>query len=209
MHAAAILKLLRGHGCTVMMDGEHLSVRNGKGVLTDTLRQAIASEKAAIMAILAAEQVHAPMPSDDDIAAIKVWSEALQEPVWVVADGVPIAEYLGEGKVFTHHEIRVLRAHGRGVKAWAAGHRDRGVTHGPDDAGTRPMTTPRVSLDARHRPWPIACRGAECTSVCPNGWTVVPRVTRRHVPPTGFQPILIPQGCMVPSPLPPTALVAT
>jgi hypothetical protein len=119
MQATAILKLLRGHGCTVTMDGEHLSVRNGKGVLTDALRQAIASEKAAIVAILAAEQVHALMPSDDDIAAIKVWSEVLREAIWVVADGVPLAEYLREGKVFTHHELRMLIAHGRGVKAWA------------------------------------------------------------------------------------------
>jgi hypothetical protein len=38
MPAAAILKLLRRHGCTVTTDGEHLSVRNGKGVLTDALR---------------------------------------------------------------------------------------------------------------------------------------------------------------------------
>jgi TubC N-terminal docking domain len=119
MHAAAILKLLRGHGCTVTMDGDRLSVRKGTGVLTDALRQAIASEKAAIMAILAAEQVRAPMLSEDTIAAVKVWSEALQEPIWVVADGVPIAEYLREGKVYTHHEVRMLRAHGRGVKAWA------------------------------------------------------------------------------------------
>jgi TubC N-terminal docking domain len=119
MHATAILKLLRGHGCTVTTDGDHLSVRKGKGVLTDALRHAIASEKVAIMAILAAEQVHALMPSDEDIAAIKVWSEALQEPVWVVAEGVPIHEFLGEGKVFTHYEVRVLRAHGRGVTAWA------------------------------------------------------------------------------------------
>jgi hypothetical protein len=119
MHAAAILKLLRGHGCTVTTDGDRLSVRNGKGVLTDALRQAIADEKAAIMAILAAEHVRAPMLSEDTIAAVKAWSEVLQEAVWVVADGVPIAEYLREGKVFTHHEVRVLRAHGRGVKVWA------------------------------------------------------------------------------------------
>jgi TubC N-terminal docking domain len=120
MHATAILNLLRGHGCTVTMDGDRLSVRNGKGLLTDTLRQAIASEKAAIMTILAAEHVRAPMPiRSEDIAAVKAWSEALQEAIWVVADGVPIAAYLSEGKVFTHHEIRVLRAHGRGVKVWA------------------------------------------------------------------------------------------
>lgn len=120
MHATAILNLLREHGCTVTMEGDHLSVRKGKGVLTDALRQAIASEKAAILTILAAEHVHAPMPPRrDDIAAVKVWSEVLEEAIWVVADGVPIDEYLGEGKVYTHHEVRVLLAQGRGVKAWA------------------------------------------------------------------------------------------
>jgi hypothetical protein len=120
MHATAILNLLREHGCTVTVEGDHLSVRKGKGVLTDALRQAIASEKAAIMTILAAEHVRAPMPPRrEDIAAVKVCSEALQEAIWVVAEGVPIDEYLGDGKVFTHHEIRVLRAHGRGVKTWA------------------------------------------------------------------------------------------
>jgi TubC N-terminal docking domain len=119
MTATAILNILRGHGCTVTRDGDHLSVRKGKGVLTDALRQAIASEKAAIMAILAAEHVRAPMPlRSDDIAAVKVWSEVLQEAVWVVAEGVPIAEYLGDGKVYTHHEVRVLLAQGR-VKTWA------------------------------------------------------------------------------------------
>jgi hypothetical protein len=119
MHAAAILKLLRGHGCTVSMDGEHLSVRNGKGVLTDALRHAIASEKTAIMAILAGEHVRAPMLSEETIAAVKAWSEVLQEAVWVVAEGVPIHEFLADGKVYTYHEVRVLMEQGRGVKAWA------------------------------------------------------------------------------------------
>lgn len=120
MDAAALLHFLRGHGCTVTMDGDHLRVRNGKGVLTDALRQAIASEKAAIMTLLEAELGRAPtLPRRDDIAAVKVWSEVLQEAVWVVADGVPIDAYVGDGKVYTHHEVRVLVAQGRGVKAWA------------------------------------------------------------------------------------------
>jgi hypothetical protein len=120
MNATAILKTLRRHGCKVMMDGDNLSVRKGKGVLTDALRQAIASEKAAIMAILAAEQVHAAVPPPEDATvAVKVWSEILQEAVWVVADGVPVDAYVGDGKVYTHHEVRVLLEHGRGVKAWA------------------------------------------------------------------------------------------
>ena len=119
MNATAILNFLRGRGCTVTMNGDHLSVHNGKGVLTDALRQAIASEKAAMMAILAAEQGPGPMPAEAAIAAVRVWSEVLQEALWVVADGVPLEAYLGDGKVYTHHEVRVLLAQGRGVKMWA------------------------------------------------------------------------------------------
>jgi hypothetical protein len=71
------------------------------------------------MAILAAEQGRAPMTPEDAMTAVKVWSEVLQEAVWVVADGLPLDEYLGEGKVYTHQEVRVPREHGRGVKTWA------------------------------------------------------------------------------------------
>jgi TubC N-terminal docking domain len=119
MNAIAILSFLRGRGCTVTMDGDHLRVRNGKGVLTDALRQAIASEKAAMMAILAAEQGPAPMPPEEAIAAVKVWSDVLEAAIWVVAEGVPIEAYVGDGKVFTHQEVRVLLEQGRGVKVWA------------------------------------------------------------------------------------------
>jgi hypothetical protein len=89
-------------------------------VLTDELRQAIRAEKAAILTILAAEHQRAPVPPQaDDIVAVKVWSEVLQEAVWVVADGVPMDAYLADGKVLTHREVRVLLEQGRGVKAWA------------------------------------------------------------------------------------------
>jgi hypothetical protein len=72
------------------------------------------------MSILAAEHARAPMPpQSEDIAAVKVWSEVLQEAVWVVAEGVPLDAYLGDEKVYTHHEVRVLLAQGRGVKTWA------------------------------------------------------------------------------------------
>src|SRR5262245_50174934 len=120
MNATTILKMLRWHGGEVTLDGDSIRVRKARGVLTDELRQAIRAEKAAILTILAAEQQRAPVPPQaDDLVAVKVWSEALQEAVWVVADGVPIDEYLGEGKVFTHREVRALLKQGRGVKAWA------------------------------------------------------------------------------------------
>jgi TubC N-terminal docking domain len=120
MDATAILKTIRARGGQVTLEGDNIRVRKTSGVLTDELRQALMAEKAAIMSILAAEQVRAPMPPrSEDIAAVKVWSEVLQEAVWVVADGVPLDAYLGEGKVFTHREVRVLLKQCRGVKAWA------------------------------------------------------------------------------------------
>jgi TubC N-terminal docking domain len=120
MHATAILQTIRARGGQVTLEGNNIRVGKTSGVLTDELRQAIRAEKAAILTILAAEQQRAPMPlQGDDLVAVKVWSEALQEPIWVVADGVPIDEYLGDRKVFTHQEVRVLLEQGRGVKAWA------------------------------------------------------------------------------------------
>jgi hypothetical protein len=120
MRATTLVDTLRAQGWGFALDGAGIRVRSPRGALTDELRQAIRAEKAALLRILAAEQQRAPMPlQGDDLVAVKVWSEVLQEAVWVVADGVPIAEYLREGKVFTHHELRVLREQGRGVKAWA------------------------------------------------------------------------------------------
>jgi hypothetical protein len=120
MNATAILQTIRQRGGQVTLEGDHIRVCNTSGVLTDELRQAIRAEKAALLTILAAEQQRAQLPlQGDELVALKVWSEALQEAIWVVADGVPIDAYLGEGKVFTPHEVRVLRTQGRGVKAWA------------------------------------------------------------------------------------------
>jgi len=120
MHATAILQTIRARGGQVTLEGDNIRVGKTSGVLTDELREAIRAEKAAIVTILAAEHQHAQVPPhDEDILAVKVWSEALQETIWVVADGVPLDPYLADGKVYTHHEVRVLLAQGRGVKAWA------------------------------------------------------------------------------------------
>jgi hypothetical protein len=120
MRATTLVNTLRAQGWGFAIDGAGIRVRSPRGALTDELRQALLAEKAAILTILAAEHQHTRMPlQGDELVAVKVWSEVLQEAVWVVADGVSIAEYSGKGKIFSHHELRVLRAHGRGVKAWA------------------------------------------------------------------------------------------
>jgi TubC N-terminal docking domain len=120
MRATALVDTLRARGWGFAIDGHGLRIRSPRGAMTDELRQALMAEKAAILTILAAEQQRAQMPlQDDDLVALKVWSEVLQEAVWVVAEGVPIDAYLRDGKVLTPHEIRVLRTQGQGVKVWA------------------------------------------------------------------------------------------
>jgi hypothetical protein len=120
MRATTLVDTLRAQGWGFAIDGHGLRIRRPRGALTDELRQTLKAEKASIMTILAAEQQRAQVPlQGDDVVAVKVWSEALEEAVWVVADGVPIDEFLGDGKVYTHHEVRVLLEQGRGVKAWA------------------------------------------------------------------------------------------
>ena len=106
MRATTLIDTLRAQGWGFAIDGHDLRIRRPRGALTGELRQALQAEKAAIIAILAAEHVRAPMPPrSDDIAAVKVWSEVLQEAVWVVAEGVPIDEYLADGKIYTPHEV--------------------------------------------------------------------------------------------------------
>jgi TubC N-terminal docking domain len=120
MHATTLVERLRAQGWAFAIEGGGLRVRSPRGAMTAELRQVLMAEKAAIMTMLQAEQVRAPRPPRrGDIAAVKVWSEVLQEAVWVVADGVPLEPYLADGRVYTHHEVRMLLAHGRGVKAWA------------------------------------------------------------------------------------------
>jgi TubC N-terminal docking domain len=120
MNATAILQTIRQRGGQVTLEGDTIRICKTSGVLTDELRQAIRAEKAAILTILAAEQQRARMPlQGDDLVAVKVWSELLQEAVWMVTEGAPITEYLGDGKIFSAHEVRMLLEQGRGVKAWA------------------------------------------------------------------------------------------
>jgi hypothetical protein len=120
MNATAILQTIRERGGQVTLEGDNIRVRKTRGVLTDELRQAIRAEKAAILRMLAAEQQRAQMPlQSDNLVAVKVWSEVLREALWVLADDVPLDPYLAHGKVYMHHEVRVLLEQGRGVKAGA------------------------------------------------------------------------------------------
>jgi TubC N-terminal docking domain len=70
MRALAILQTLRAHGGVVTIDGDDLRVRQCKGILTPELKQLIASEKAAIIALLKAEQAERDAPQPTLTAAV-------------------------------------------------------------------------------------------------------------------------------------------
>ena len=74
MRATAVLEMLRAHGGVVTIEGDALRVRQCKGILTPELKQVIASEKAAILALLKAEQVErdAPQPTLTDAVPCEV-----------------------------------------------------------------------------------------------------------------------------------------
>jgi hypothetical protein len=50
--------------------------------------------------------------------AVKVWSDVLQESVWVVRDNLPRTEWPEDGPVYTHREMRVLTKVGQDVLQW-------------------------------------------------------------------------------------------
>ena len=86
MRAAAVLEVLRARGGVVTIDGDALRVRRCTGLLTPALKQLIAAEKVAILALLKAERAarEAPPPTRTDAAPC----EACGSPTrWTWIDG--------------------------------------------------------------------------------------------------------------------------
>ena len=50
--------------------------------------------------------------------AVKVWSDVLQESVWVVRDNLPRTEWPEDGPIYTHREMRMLTKVGQDVLQW-------------------------------------------------------------------------------------------
>jgi hypothetical protein len=86
MRATAVLEMLRAHGGVVTIEGDALRVRQCKGILTPELKQVIASEKAAILALLKAEQAErdAPQPTITDVVPCEVCGSTER---WTWSDG--------------------------------------------------------------------------------------------------------------------------
>jgi hypothetical protein len=52
------------------------------------------------------------------IVAAKVWSDTLGEAVWVVVDDLPRDQWPTDASVYTHTEVKILRAVGPGTVTW-------------------------------------------------------------------------------------------
>jgi hypothetical protein len=50
--------------------------------------------------------------------AVKVWSEILDEAIWVVADDLPQGEHPIDAPIYTHGEVKILAEVGPKVLAW-------------------------------------------------------------------------------------------
>jgi hypothetical protein len=50
--------------------------------------------------------------------AVKIWSDVLQESVWVVRDNLPRTEWPEDGPIYTHREMRMLTKVGQDVLQW-------------------------------------------------------------------------------------------
>jgi DNA-directed RNA polymerase subunit RPC12/RpoP len=86
MRATAVLEMLRAHGGVVTIEGDALRVRQCKGILTPELKQVIASEKAAILALLMGEhdEIDAPQPTLTDTVSCEVCGSTER---WTWSDG--------------------------------------------------------------------------------------------------------------------------
>jgi hypothetical protein len=70
--------------------------------MTPELKQALADKKTSLLQILAMETPAASSLNLDPhcaVIAVKVWSDALQEAIWVVTDGLPRDQWLSDAPV--------------------------------------------------------------------------------------------------------------
>jgi hypothetical protein len=97
------------------------------GVLPDELRTALTVHKPEILVHLArhgddgacgdaeGNTVDAVQPS---VVAVRVWSDMLQEVVWVVDETVPHAKWPSDAPVYTHAEVKMLTRVGPDTLEW-------------------------------------------------------------------------------------------
>jgi hypothetical protein len=108
-HVDRLLRQCRALGI-ILMPGEDGSLFvTPPALLSDDLRAALKAYKAEILHIL----TEAPPP-----IAVKVWSDVLNEAIWVIADELPQDERPTDAPVYTYGEIKILTEIGPEVLAW-------------------------------------------------------------------------------------------
>jgi hypothetical protein len=55
---------------------------------------------------------------DREVIAVKVWSDTLNEAIWVVADALPREEWTTDASVYAPTEVKILKDIGRDTLAW-------------------------------------------------------------------------------------------
>jgi TubC N-terminal docking domain len=116
-----LIAACRTRGITLEVIGERLRCRAPVGALTPELKQALATQKAALVPILTGEApTLAALKLSDGraIIALKVWSTILGEAIWVVADDLPREAWPAGALAYTHQEVKVLRQLGQDTLAW-------------------------------------------------------------------------------------------
>jgi hypothetical protein len=111
----------RRRGITLEVMGDWLRCRAPMGVLTLELKHALTDHKAALMQILATEaSVSLPPEVADnrELVAIKVWSDVLQEAIWVVVDDLPHEAWPIDAPVYTYDEMKILAQVGPETLCW-------------------------------------------------------------------------------------------
>ncbi len=58
------------------------------------------------------------MQGNEPIVAVKVWSDALEAAIWVIADDLPKQEWPTDAPVYTHQEVKQLIQVGPQALAW-------------------------------------------------------------------------------------------
>jgi hypothetical protein len=115
-----LLVELYRRGVTVRPAGDKLNYRAPVGVMTSELKQAMADQKTGLMEILTAEA-----PDDHQPIAVKVWSNLLEEALWVVADELPRDQRPTDAPVYSHTEVKILKAVTPKALAWV--HLTKGI----------------------------------------------------------------------------------
>jgi hypothetical protein len=123
MDSLTLLSDARAAGLEVHRDGDRLVVRGPRSA--EPLARQLLAQKAELLDLIrripadhTLRSLDPDGPGEATIVAVKVWSDALQQPIWVVADDLPRDEWPTDTLVYTHAEVKVLIQVGPDTVEW-------------------------------------------------------------------------------------------